>query len=256
MTDTITYETPLNERMRTFLRMEQLMQNFEHSLSRETPWDTHHALMLLLEIINLAGRAGLKSELMMELERQISSLSRLEPIPQVDSARLRGIVDRHQRQIETLHGLSGQLGSELKGNDFLNSVRQRAIVPGGTRDFDLPVYHFWLSRPLAERQSALKTWIGPFLEIYSAMIDILQLVRESAIPQKTRASAGFYQQNLDAGQPYQMIRILLPANVSFYPEISAGKPRFTVRFLRRETLESRGSPVTEDLDFALACCAL
>jgi cell division protein ZapD len=256
VSDTITYEQPLNERMRTFLRIEQLMQNFEHSLSRDTAWDTHDALMLLLEIVNLAARVDLKSELMMELKRQIANLEKLEQIPQVDSGRLRGIVDRHRDLIETLHGLSGQPGSELKNNDFLNSIRQRTIIPGGTCDFDLPVYHCWLSRPVAQRHQVLKAWIAPFMEIHAAVVDILKLIRESVRPQKVRATAGFYQQALDVNQPYQMIRILLPANVDFYPEVSAGKHRFTVRFLRQEKLETRGLPVTDDFDFALACCAL
>jgi cell division FtsZ-interacting protein ZapD len=56
MINIITYEQPLNERMRTFLRIKQLMQNFEHRVSRTTAWDTHSGLMLLLDITNLAAR--------------------------------------------------------------------------------------------------------------------------------------------------------------------------------------------------------
>lgn len=256
MTDIITYEQPLNERIRTFLRAEQLIQHFEQCLSRDAVLDTHGALMLLLEIINLAARVDLKSELMMELKRQIANLERLDQIPQVDSSRLRGIVNRHNKLIESLHGLSGQPGGELKNNDFLNGIKQRAVIPGGVCDFDLPAYRFWLSRPIAERRGVLKAWITPFLEIHSAIVDILMLIRESATPQKAQAEAGFYHQNLELSQPYQMIRILLPPTADYYPEVSAGKHRFTVRFLRQPSLEARGVPVNENIDFALACCAL
>ncbi len=255
VTDNITYEQPLNERVRTFLRVEQLMQNFEHNLSRDTVWDTHRALMLLLEIISLAARVDLKSELMMELKRQITNLERLEQIPQVDSERLQDIINRYRARIETLYGLSGQPGGELKHNDLVNSIRQRATIPGGTCDSDLPAYHFWLSRPVSERHAVLRAWIAPFAEIHAAVIDILTLIRESATPQKTYASEGYYQQNLDVNHPYQMIRILL-STADYYPEVSAGKQRFTIRFLRQVTLEARGVPVEEDFEFALACCAL
>jgi cell division protein ZapD len=256
VTDIITYEQPLNERMRTFLRTEQLMQHFDQYLSRDTPLDTHGALMLLLEIINLAARVDLKSELMMELKRQIANLERLDQMPQVDSGRLRGIVNRHNKLIESLHGLSGQPGGELKNNEFLNSIKQRAVIPGGVCDFDLPAYRFWLSRPAGERHGMLKAWIAPFLEIHWSILDILTLVRESATPQKAHADAGFYHQNLELSQPYQMIRILLPATAGYHPEVSAGKHRFTVRFLRQPSLDTRGVPVDETVDFSLACCAL
>jgi cell division protein ZapD len=256
VTDIIIYEQPLNERLRTFLRVEQLMRHFDQFLSRYTPLDTHGALMLLLEIINLAARVDLKSELMMELTRQIANLERLDQMPQVDSSRLRGIVGRHNKLIESLHGLSGQPGGELKNNEFLNSIRQRAVIPGGICEFDLPAYHFWLSQPVSERHGVLKAWIAPFLEIHAAIVDILRLIRESATPQQAHAEAGFYQQNLDLSQPYQIIRLLLPANAGYYPEISAGRHRFTVHFLRQASFDTRGVQVDEKVDFALACCAL
>ncbi len=256
MSQTITYEQPLNERIRTFLRIEALVQQFDLYLARDTALDTHGALMLLLEIINLAARVDLKGELMMELKREIANLERLNQVPQVDSKRLKGIVARHQVAIEALHRLSGQPGGELKNNDFLNSIRQRALIPGGTCDFELPAYHFWLSRPIEERHRVLKTWIAPFEQIQVPIVGILTLIRESAIPQLTRAEAGFYQQNLELNQPYQMIRIVLPASADYHPEVSAGKHRFSVRYLRQATLDARGQPVGKDVEFGLACCAL
>ena len=252
----VTYEQPLNERLRTFLRIEQLMDNFEHSLARDTAWDTQSALMLLLEILNLGARVDLKSELMMELKRQIANMERLEQAPMVDSSRLQGIVARHKQLIAKLHAQSGQPGAALKSNEFLNSIRQRTIIPGGTCNFDLPAFHYWLSEPVAARHGLLRTWIAPFKDIHAAIVDILGLVRESATPQRTRAAAGFYQQNLDVHQPYQLIRILLGEKSGYYPEVSAGKHRFTVRFLRQPSPDTRGVPVDKDLEFALACCAL
>lgn len=252
----ISYEQPLNERVRTLLRLEQLMGRFRHHAALNTPWDSHCALTTLIEIFNLTTRWDLKRDVMKELERQHANLSRLSADPAVDQGRLEGIVARQRELIDRLHAMTGQLGQHLKNNDFLNSVRQRSALPGGTCDFDLPTYHHWLARPWEERRAQMQEWIGPYDQVQEAIDLILQLVRESVPPQAKVARKGFYQQNLDPSQPYQMIRIDLPAGAEYFPEISAGKHRFTVRFLVQPDLDSRARQTSADVHFELRCCAL
>ena len=60
---TINYEQPLNERMRTFLRYEQLTNRFEFFAKQERSSDTHAALLTLIEVLNLVSRGDLKQEL-------------------------------------------------------------------------------------------------------------------------------------------------------------------------------------------------
>ncbi len=256
MSSNTSYEQPLNERMRTFLRLEQLMQRFRYCLVGDSAWATHCALTTLIEIFSLSTRGDLKSELMKEMDRQMSNLVRLQSDPDVDQTRLESVIDRQRGLFNKLHGMSGQLGQHLKNNDFINSIRQRTSIPGGTCDFDLPAYHYWLSRPLEARREQLADWIRPFEQVQEAVDMILKLVRESTTPEKTLARAGFYQQGLELGQPYQMIRIDLPDDCPYYPEISAGKHRFSVRFLLQGDLDSRPKQTQEDIEFKLACCAL
>lgn len=252
----ITYEQPITERVRMLLRYEQLMQRFTHHAEMDTPWDGHAALMTLLELFNLCARGDLKSDLMKELERQIANLSRLTSDPDVDQARLEGIIAKQRGLIDRLHGMTGQLGQHLKNNDFLGSVRQRATLPGGTCDFDLPAYHHWLGRRYAERRAQLDTWIEPFVQVQGAVDLTLGLIRESVPAQREHARRGFYEQNLDPGLPYQMIRIALPADARVFPEISAGKHRFSIRFLNLPDLDSRARQTENDVDFELRCCVL
>lgn len=256
MTQKIAYEQPLNERIRTFLRIEQLMQRFDFFMRGEANWDSHCALITLLEIMDLAQRGDLKSEMMKELKRQAANMERLAEIPNIDSGRLRKILDRHNELIEELVDTGGQIGADLKSNDFLNSLRQRTAIPGGACDFDLPAYHYWLSRPAEERQRVMVEWIQPFGQVAEAAETALRLIRESAHAQTREAKNGFYQQNLEAQQPFQMIRILLPQESNCYPEISAGKHRFSVRFLLQTDLEARNAQIQDDVEFELACCAL
>ena len=66
----ITYEYPLNERIRTLLRLEDLFERSRHFIARTDQHDHHMALLTLFEIMEVAGRADLKSDLLQELERQ------------------------------------------------------------------------------------------------------------------------------------------------------------------------------------------
>ncbi|MCG5523440.1 cell division protein ZapD [Ectothiorhodospira haloalkaliphila] len=252
----VIYEQPLHERMRLFMRLEVLMHRFWHSLQHDGGPDTHNALLTLIELLNLTNRVDLKRELMKELERQTTNLSRLREDPGVDQRRLQAVIDQQRKLIENIHTISGQLDQQVKGNDFFNSVRQRVSIPGGTCDFDLPAYHFWLMRPVSERRKLLEEWARPFDDIHEAVGLILQLIRNAGAPRELTASKGFFEQTLDTSQPWQIIRIVLPQNAPFYPEISAGRQRFNVRFLQPGDMRERAPQCQEDIRFSLTCCAL
>ncbi len=258
MTQKIIFEQPLNERIRTFLRVDQLVQRFDHNIKGESIWDTHYALATLLEVADLAARGDLKSELMKELKRQIKNLEGLSHVPGVDRPNLQRIIARHREHINFLHGLTGQPSDRVKNNEFSNSVKQRLFIPGGTCEFDLPAYHYWLLQPVAERHTVLNTWIEPFKHIHQTVKLILELIRESVLPTKSVAVKGFYQQTFQADQPYpyQLVRISLPSDSPYFPEFSAGKHRFAVRFLVQPNIELRATQTHEDIEFELACCAL
>ncbi|HHC75008.1 MAG TPA: cell division protein ZapD, partial [Thiothrix sp.] len=54
---------------------------------------------------------------------------------------------------------------------------------------------------------------------------------------------------------YQLLRIEIPEDVDFYPEISAGRQRFSVRFVSIHDMEERGKQVIEDINFKLTLCS-
>ncbi len=242
--------------MRTFLRFEHLMKRFRHGAAGAARWDSHCALTALLETADLAARVDLKSELMKELKRQIANLDALSENPDVDQPQLQRVVNGHRELIARLHGQAGQLSGVLKHNEFLNSVKQRAVIPGGTCDFDLPGYHFWLGRPAGERQQDLETWARPFQQLHEAVKVVLTLLRQSGRPERMVASGGFFQRNLDPNAPVQLVRIGIHAVSPCYPEISAGKHRFSVRFLEPRNLELRPKQTQADVEFELSVCAL
>jgi cell division protein ZapD len=158
--------------------------------------------------------------------------------------------------MDRLHGINGQIASELKNSEFLTSVRQRSAIPGGTCDFDLPAYHYWLQQPAEKRTTDLYRWLGNFDAMGQAIQLIIRLTRESTDLKPARAGGGLYQQTLDPNLPYQLVRIALPADAPYYAELSGGRHRFTVRFLDFSTIEGRAQQASEDVEFELACCAI
>lgn len=250
------YEQPLNERVRTLLRLEFLFQQAQHSLEGDTVWDSRAALMSLLDILNVCSRSDLKTEVLKELERHAAGLARLEQTPGVDLDALNEILAELDVLIDRMHAVNGQPGQQLRQNEFLNSIKQRSTIPGGLCDFDVPAYHYWLQQHAEERLSGLQEWFVPLDTLRLAVELILRLLRGCAAPAPEVAMGGFFQKSLEADNPCcQLVRVAIPAASPYYAEISGGKHRFTVRFM--EPVEGgRAVQTNEDVEFALACCII
>ncbi|QMU62508.1 MAG: cell division protein ZapD [Gammaproteobacteria bacterium] len=253
-TNEICYEQPLNERMRTFLRYEELTRRFNFFAKQESSSDSHAALLTLIEILSLVSRGDLKQELLKELKRQIDTLEQLSNKPKLNTSKLTEILSIHKNTFDHLHTIRGQIGHHLKENDFLNSIRQRAVIPGGTCDFDLPEYHHWLSLSFNQRSKVLLEWIEPFEIVQQSVYQALRLIRESTQYVNKSAANGFYDQNLDPNSPNQLIRIAIAKKHNFFPECSAGKHRFSIRFLLQNDPNTTPKQTGVSIDFKLACC--
>jgi len=252
---TICFEQPLNERIRTFMRVEELYARCKYYGELDEAWDTHFALSTLLELTSLAGRGDLKRELMKEIKRQLASLEQLHNVPNVDKNTLENLITTHNNLIAELDQIHGQLVGHLKDNDFINSIKQRAVIPGGTCDFDLPAYHYWLTQPAKDRKQILATWLQPFESVHHAVVHCLNLIRDSSEVEPCLAAKGFYQRNLDSNQPNQLIRVIVDKTDQCFPEISAGKHRFSIRFLTQTTPEQYPKQIDKDINFKIACCS-
>lgn len=251
----IYYEQPLNERVRTFLRLDFLFKQAHHNLRGNTVWDSRAALDSLLNIMNVFGRTELKADVIKELERHIGTLSKLEHVPNIDHSQLNNILDELDVALDSCHAIQGQIGQELKENEFLNGIKQRASLPGGACEFDMPIFHFWLQLPEHERKADISGWLSTFEPIKLAISVILRIIRASNEPSHETAEAGFFQENLDTNSPSQMLRVGLPDDSLFLPEISAGKHRFTIRFMKYAGL-GRPLQTDQDIAFELTRCIL
>lgn len=255
MNDTIFYEQPINERIRSFLRLEHLFKQAAYTLRGYSIWDSRSTLTSITSILDLLARTDLKTELLKELERQEKTLSALSDLAGVDKEQLNNILKQIETSQQNILDFNGQLGQDIREHELLNSLRQRSSIVGGTCDFDIPYLHYWLQQPPEYRIEKLEDWLEK-LEIISHPISlILDITRESSSPINIAAEKGFYQQNIDSNSPVQLIRVGLPRDSEYFPEISAGKQRFSIRFMLQQDGE-RPIQSADDLDFQLICCAL
>jgi cell division protein ZapD len=250
----ISYEYPLSERVRTLLRFEDLYERVEYFLDKTDAREHHSALVATFEILEVASRADLKSDLLQELERQKQTLESLRDNPEISAAALDDIVWKIDQSASRLFQTSGKVGQELRENDWLMSIKQRTSIPGGVCEFDLPSYHFWLEQNSEQRRHDLTQWLSPFQPIREAIAIVLRLLRESGKNTTVIAHQGVFQQMM-AGRVAQMLRIRLSRNYQCVPEISANKYALNVRFTSNEGGQ-RPKAVETDVEFELTFCNL
>lgn len=250
----ITYEYPLNERVRTLLRLEDLYDRVSHFLGKDSAHDHHACLTAMFEILEVASRADLKSDLLQELDRQRTFLEALRSNPAISEEKLDGVVGEIDQAFTALHATSGKTGQSLRENEWLMSIKQRAGIPGGTSEFDLPSYHHWLHHPAQRRRDDLAEWLRPLAPVHAALAIVLRVLRESGRTVSVIAFQGVYQQT-PAEKPAQMLRLSLGDELACVPEISANKYALNVRFLLPEGVQ-KSRVFDQDVPFELAFCSL
>jgi cell division protein ZapD len=250
----ITYEYPLNERIRTLLRLEDLYDRVRYFLAVDDPHAHHACLTGLFEIVEVASRADLKSDLLQELDRQRTFLEALRSNPAISEEKLDSVLREIESAFANLHATSGKTGQSLRENEWLMAIKQRVGIPGGTSEFDLPSNHHWMHHDSARRRADLEGWLKPMLPIHAALSIVLRVLRESGRTVSLMAFQGVYQQT-PAEKPAQMLRLMLGHELACVPEISANKYALNVRFLLPEGVQ-KTRVYEHDVPFDLAFCNL
>jgi len=248
----IVYEYPFNERIRTLLRLEDLYEKFVFFLHQESPHQHHIALATIFEMLEVAGRADLKSDLLQELERQKQILLAYQSNPNVEPEMLNAILAEVDQASSALAAAQGKTGQNIRDNEWLMSIRGRTIIPGGACEFDLPAYYAWQQHPVERRFQDISNWFAPLIPLFDAIAIVMRLLRESGHAVKINAEGGSYQQMLQ-GKVYQMLRLSLDIELGAIPEISANKYMLWVRFTQQDGDEKPRS-FEGEVPFELALC--
>lgn len=246
----IRFDHPLSERVRSFLRIEHLFNRFHTESVRadDSPWAHHLALFTLFEIMECAGRAELKLDILQELERQKQLLQ---------AGRLYGTVCERQHLqtvAENLQGVQQKFGQHLRENDWLMAIKQRMFVPGGTSPFDLSSYYFWQQLPYEQRLADLRKWVTTMIPTQEAVAVLLKILRTNTREADCVAQKGNYQRN-SLAQNIHMLTIEVALENRALPEVSANKYITHIRFLEASQEHARGKQVMYDVPFKLIMCS-
>src|SRR5215813_9535987 len=96
-TETLIFEQPLSERMRTFLRLDFLYNQALYHNETASQWGSRAAMSCLLDVLAISTRGDIRSDVLKELERQLNALNEFQAKPGVDGSRLRTVMSNLMR---------------------------------------------------------------------------------------------------------------------------------------------------------------
>jgi cell division protein ZapD len=249
------YDYPFNERIRTLLRLEDLFVKILHNIKSEHEISHHSALLSIFQILDVIERAELKADLLQELDRQKIVMNSLRTLPSINEALLNDVISQIETTALALRSNTVKLGQTLRDNEWLMSIKQRAGIPGGVCEFDLPSYHYWLGKSETQRREDLEAWLKPLMPVYEAIRIIMHILRGSGATTPLQAVHGVYQQMLGGAKPAQMLRIEVPDELEYFPEVSANKYAISVRFYNLDRT-AKPRQCEQDVDFKMTLCNL
>jgi cell division protein ZapD len=251
----VVYEQPLNERMRTFLRLEFLYTQATYHSESLASWSSRAAVSSLLEILAITARGDSRIDVLKELERQVNILKEYQTKTGVDPARLKSLMSNLVQLRTDLSSIGGNFMAPLRDSEFLSAVKHRSAIPGGTCDFDLPDYSYWLNRPADVRAAEFDSWLALIRPLCDGITELLWLTRQNAKRKSEMAIGGIFQLQFDRENPCQLVRVTLPADTELFPEMSGNQHRCTIRFLNWLDATARPVHIEADVSFLLTCCA-
>jgi len=246
---TILYEHPLNERIRNYLKLEQLFVQANSCVNADIHANHQVFFNALFTIIDTLERSDIKGELIKDLEKLQQNLVIWSQAPDINSRALENNLRETVGLICQLKA-NNQTWYQLKENKLLASLKQRFAIQGGNSSFDLPQLQFWLHRPTEQVATQIKHWLSLLTNIENSLALVLKFIRQRAEFKLIEAESGFYQ---DSGEGLLLLRIKVSQHAQYYPTISGNKFRYSIRFMLPCEISGRRYS-NQATKFQLACC--
>jgi len=191
--------------------------------------------------------------LLKEFERQKYTLNGLKSSQKVDQEALSQTLAEIDSASVKINQSVGRPNAVISESEWLNAIRTRLNIPGGTSPIDLPSYHAWKNSPTSQRRELLENFVAPLLPWHEACQVFLKLLRQSGEAKEVVAHQGSFQQ-APSGKVYQLMRIAVEDD-SIYSEISANKYLLSIRFLKADR-DKKAQLINVDVPFRLTLCQL
>jgi len=222
----IKYEFPLNERIRRFLRIEEIFKKMESQITVRKEFSAYSCFNTYFDIVAIASRADLKIELIQEVEKQ-----RLKFKSKTKTKKNLSVINDLNRirvQIEKSKSITG---FNFGGDKFLHELKTRSASPFGIVSTDFPEFQFWLqSTSLADKKAYFKKKLIDFGTIKLAITYLMKLLRSNVDTSSMETKTGAIQFKLDPQLKNDIVIITLGASSNYFPNISSNKYVVNVHF--------------------------
>jgi cell division protein ZapD len=224
---TVLYEHPLNERIRNYLKIEQLFAHAASCTSNDLNFNHQVFFHALFDIIDTLERCDIRGDLIKDMEKLEQNLVVWSKSPNIDTSVLEVNLSETVKLISRLRS-NRPTWYQLKENKFLAGLKQRFAIQGGSSSFDLPQLSFWLHQPLTFQKSEIANWMLLLKDIEEALSLVLRFIRQRDEFVSIETESGFYQDN---GEGLLLLRIQLDQDSQYYPTVSGNKFRYSIRFM-------------------------
>lgn len=226
MTD-ILYEHPLNERIRNYLKLEQLFAQASDCIYCEISVSHNVFFTALFAILDTLERNDIRGDLIKDLERLEQNLLIWSKSPEVDDSALEENLRETVKLVCQLKQSSPRWW-QLKEDKFLSGLKQRFAIQGGSSSFDLPQLQFWLHRDKKQIQAEINQWMQLLDQIFDSLKLVLKFIRLRDGFEEIKTESGFYQ---DSGEGLLLLRIKVPDSAKYFPTVSGNRFRYSIRFM-------------------------
>ncbi len=245
----LVYEHPLNEKLRTYLRLEAGLSQLRQQADLSDDARQQGFFSSLFAVLETIDRNDIRPDLLKDIERCEHAMVEWSEHPAISDEALKGQLQLGVRmQSELFRG--NRLGGNLKDDKFLAPLRQRFLIPGGSCFFDLPQLQFWYALPLTQRLQQVQEWLQELQLAEQAVRYVLSFIRARGQFVQEQAIAGFYQSGTEQ---FELLRLQYDINDGCYPTISGNRYRYAIRFMQLCDAQGRTS-TDKTINFALARC--
>lgn len=245
------YEFPLTEKVRNYLRLEQLFKQIDSTVDSDNHHQILHFFNVLFTLLDLLERLDLRTDLIRDIDAHEKNLVHWSSHPNIDTVAL-------EQALQQLHTILGELkktkklGSTIKQDKFLSAIRQRFGIPGGATSFDLPNLFCWINQAHDVRANDISKWLNHLQLVRNSVSLLLSFLREKSQFREIVGENGFFQDMVDSKM--DLVRVKYDSSHGCYPVLSGNKHRYGIKFMQLHPEHGSSSAVAERVIFELACC--
>ena len=247
------YELPLNERLRTFMRIEFLYSRLKYFSSNLVDnWQTRTVIHTLLEIYSILSRTDVRREVLADLDRYIMQMQRFQSAPDADNNMVNDVLEDLDSIKDKVVDVGTDYLLKLREDEFIASLLHRHTLPGGKAEFDMPKYKFFLESDKKNVVVQINRWIDVMRPICEGIDKLMWIIRESNEPIATVAVGGQYNHQIERRTQISLVRIITK-EVNVYPEISGGRHLIAVRFFYQNR-DGEYVQFEDNVEFKISLC--